>query len=398
MNPTTPSPTTFDSPTLADIEKLFESEDNWCVSIYMPTHRSGKEIREDPIRLKNRLAEAEEQLKKAGVESGEIDRLCKLAQARCNLDTDANREFWRHQADGLAILLNDGEEQVYQLQMPVDELTLVSHRFHLKPLLRAAQSDLEYCVLAVSQGKVRFLEGSRSGLSERPIEDLPAGLQSIVSGDHQKGFNMHSFKVASGGGENAVPHGHVETDQEHELRRYFRIIDEAIGEALHADSRPLVFAGVDELFPYFRDASEYSHLIEEPIGGNPDELSAEELHQKAWPLVAKQFHKREHQALERWNSVAHTDTAEDSVEAILNAAHDGRIDTLLLKAGSHCWGKYDASIRETTIEEQSSANNYDLFDLAAIKTLQADGRVELLEEESLPKELPAAAICRYAAS
>lgn len=36
---------------LADLRRLVESVEGPCVSIYVPTHRAGPEIREDPIRL-----------------------------------------------------------------------------------------------------------------------------------------------------------------------------------------------------------------------------------------------------------------------------------------------------------------------------------------------------------
>lgn len=378
------------------IEKSFARQDGWCVSLFMPTARAGKQIRESPIRLKNRIAEAEKQLEQAGVDASEINKICDPARKLCDLDSDSNREFWRHQWDGLAMLLSHGEMKTHQLDVEPDELTLVAHRFHIKPLLRAVQRDQEYCLLAVSQGDVRFLEGSRAGLTERPIEELPDSLQAVVRGDHQKGFNLHSVKVRSGDTDNAIPHGHIDKDHEHELERYFREINEALQEALQSDQRPMVFAGVAELFPFFREASEYKHLLSHPIPGNPDDLSPDDLHEKAWPMVAEQFKTREQETLERWNSIAHTDLAEDSLEAVLKAAHDGRIDTLILEKGVQAWGTYDSEKRTVHLAKESAADNYDLLDLAAIKTLQADGQVRFLDDEGLADGKHAVAICRYA--
>lgn len=227
---------------VAQIEDLQAQADGWCVAVYMPTHRAGKEIREDHIRLKNRIADAEKQLRQIGVDDSEIDALCGEVRDLCDMDSEQNREFWRHQCDGLAIFLSADGSRLFKVGQSFDEKTVVAQRFHVKPLLHAVQGDGEYCLLAVSQNDVRFLEGSRSGLSTRPIEELPESLQAVVRGDHQKGFNLHSFRTKANGGENAVPHGHVEKNHEHELARYFRIIDEALNSDLEGDTRPLVFA------------------------------------------------------------------------------------------------------------------------------------------------------------
>jgi hypothetical protein len=44
------------------LEGLVENRKGPCVSIFMPTHRKGPETQQDPIRLKNLLKEAEQQL------------------------------------------------------------------------------------------------------------------------------------------------------------------------------------------------------------------------------------------------------------------------------------------------------------------------------------------------
>ena len=42
---------------------LMEEGAERCVSIYLPTHRAGSDIQQDPIRLKNLLRRAEESLR-----------------------------------------------------------------------------------------------------------------------------------------------------------------------------------------------------------------------------------------------------------------------------------------------------------------------------------------------
>ena len=380
---------------IESILPLFEQQNGPCVSIYLPTARTGKEIRESPIRLKNRITEAEEQLEAADVDSSTTAKTCQRVMSLCDLESESNREFWQHQGDGLAVLIDEDSERFFKLPSSPEELTIVANRFHLKPLLRAVNRDEEYCVLAVSQSDVRFLEGSRDGLAQRPIEELPESLQAVIRGDHIKGFGLHSFNVRPGAGDAAVPHGHVDSNEQHELRRYFNAIDEALQEVLKGDTRPLIFAGVKELFPFFRDTTEYGFLEEEPIAGNPDESSAEELHEKAWPMITKRFSDRQEEAIERFHTAASSNLAERELESVLVAAHDGRIETLLVKTNATRWGTYDADERIAKVEREASAANCDLVDLATVKTFEASGTVVFVDEGALGDDQVVGAICRF---
>src|SRR6056297_1754384 len=64
------------------------------VSLYLPTHRAGREIRQGPIRLKNLLREAAEQLEQAGMTGTEVSE--RLAPATALLE---HGTFWEHQKD-----------------------------------------------------------------------------------------------------------------------------------------------------------------------------------------------------------------------------------------------------------------------------------------------------------
>ena len=54
------SPTYF-AAVSADLKALIETEGEWCVSILMPTVRTGTEVQQNPIRFRNLLREAENQ-------------------------------------------------------------------------------------------------------------------------------------------------------------------------------------------------------------------------------------------------------------------------------------------------------------------------------------------------
>lgn len=385
--------------TAEQLAELSQPHDGWCVSMYLPTHRSGKEIREDPIRLKNRLADAKAKLKELGAEEDGIEEsLCSLNDL-CDLSGEANQEFWRHQEDGLAVLVSSNGARFIKLSVGTPEETIVGHQYMIRPLLKAIRRDGEYGLVAVSREGVRFLEGSKRGLTETDLDDLPESLQAVVGGSDQKGFNLHSFQSAGkSNGEEAVPHGHVDKDEFEKLKRYFTEIASAVDEAQSDDPRPIVFAGVDELFPYFKQACEGTRidLVEQAVTGNPDDAGPDDLHEKAWGFVSKRLHALTEETLDRYRSQQHTDRTCDDLEEIVCAANEGRVELLIVESKCRPLGSYDPTQRRVMLEEARRDQKIDLADLASAATLAAGGEVLVVEADRLDfPETGVVAVYRY---
>lgn len=370
--------------TREELEALTKVREGYCVSLYLPTHRTGREVRQDPIRLKNRISEAEEKLAAIGAEPDGVQRLLEEVRSLCNFDSDENQEFWAHQGAGIAVLIGDGETRLLRLRVETPEATFVGHRFHVRPLIAAAQRDGEYALVAASRGELRFFEGDRSGLVEVELADAPDSLRAVAEKAHHKGFNLHSFHVRSGDGDSAVPHGHVDTSEDEPLRRYFSEIAEAIEDAEQHAERVVVFAGVPELFAYFKEAADGRRFefLAEPVEGAPDHLPTDELHEKAWPLVERRIAERTDQRVERWRAASHTDLVGEGFEEVLNAASDGRVDMLLVAAGAHQDGAYDADKRSVDLRVDAS-EAVDLVELAAAKTLATGGSVYVVDKQRI---------------
>lgn len=85
----------------AELKALTTRYPGLCLSLFMPTHRAGRDTQQDPIRFKNLLQEAENRLRDFDLRTPEVQGL--LEPARRRLDDSA---FWRHQSDGLAVFLS----------------------------------------------------------------------------------------------------------------------------------------------------------------------------------------------------------------------------------------------------------------------------------------------------
>ena len=114
-----------------DLDELFAIGAQPAVSLYLPTHVAGREIRQDAIRLKNLLAQTADRLH-AEWRRSEIDAFPAPA-ALLVLVEDEN--FWRHQENGLAVFPAPDFSRVYKLPLARAEEAVVGPHFHIKPLL-----------------------------------------------------------------------------------------------------------------------------------------------------------------------------------------------------------------------------------------------------------------------
>ena len=89
-------------------------------------------------------------------------------------------------------------------------------------------------------------------------------------------------------------------DEKDNILRYFRKVNGALQELLKNQRSPLVLAGVEYLFPIYKEANNYPQLLDEGITGNPDELKAEELHEQAWKIVQPYFEQAQQEVVNRY--------------------------------------------------------------------------------------------------
>jgi hypothetical protein len=156
-----------------------------------------------------------------------------------------------------------------------------------------------------------------------------------------------------------------------------------------------VLAGVEYLFPLYEQANTYPHLLDEGIAGNPEELTPEELHARAWPLVQPTFMEAQEEAAARYSQLVGTGQATADVREAVLAAHRGRIDVLFVALGIQVWGKFDPSTVTIHMHEDAQPGDEDLLDLAAIQTILKGGTVYAVEPGQVPDDAPLAAVFRY---
>ena len=384
--------------TRAELEQLMSKEKQVCVSIYLPTHRTGTDAQQDPIRLKNLLGKAEKDLSDRGLGRRDVHKMLEPASVLLQ-----DFDFWQHQSDGLAIFLSSTGILRYRLPLKFEKIVTVMDRFHIKPLLPLFTGDGQFYILALSQNEVRLLLGTRYSVSQIDIMQVGGSLaEAIPSANHQMSLQIHSSGSPGGmsGTGSATFHGQgggSDGSDKNELLRYFRLVSDGLTEFLREGRVPLVLAGVEYLLPIYKEANTYANLIDTVITGNPDLLSADDLHKNAWDIVRPRFQTAREEAVALYRQLAGqaSERIADTMKKIVPAAANGRIETLFIAGGVQHWGIFNLDTNELDIHDQMESGDESLLDLAAVQTYLKGGIVYTVEPDMVPGGTSAAAVFRY---
>ena len=418
----------IDPVTARTVQGLLDVEADVHLTLTMPTHRAGAEgLREDGIRFRNCVDQAEALLKDAGVTG---IRLQSTVEPLKRLVTD--EPFWQRQAEGLAIFLapppadspkDEPTFRRFRLPYAVAEHVVAGDRFEVLPLASLAEGGDRFFVLAVSQNHVRLLEGTRGTMEERNPDVLPKSLADALQIDEYQsylGFRSDSpGGPAARGGKQAIYHGHgagnQSTVKEQELTEYFRRIGAGLEEFFRDPTPrehsgepvppgeyrpPVVFAGVDYLFPMLKEAWDYPNLLGEAVHGNVDALPPNELHAKAWPIAERFFAGPVEKERERFLETKDSSVVSTDLGEILEAAKIGRVETLFVAEGERVTGTLGGAAGAPVTGHaeapgQPTTADINLLSVAAGDVLKNSGRVFVVPRDRSPNEATVAATFRY---
>lgn len=388
----------FSQQQLTELAKL---ETYPCVSIFMPVYHVESELSQNPIRLKNLIKKAYQQLTGQGIRDTEIEQMLSPLGRLAD-----NSSFWMDQSDGFAAFLTPDDCRAYRIPINFAELVVTGRRFHVKPLFPLMATNNRFYVLALSKNKVRLFQGTHFSISEVEATEIPESIFDALKVEERQRSLQHHVANIVGGRHDAAFHGHnvsagEENRQAHdEIVRFFRDIDAGVRETLGDETAPLVLAGVERYLPIYRDVNRYPGLVDDAIvAGSPDHLKPKQLHEKAWQIVEPRFLEAQRTSVEKFRQLdgGAQHMASDEICEIVPAAVFARIDTLFVEIGANQWGRYDPDTNAVELSEEQRPGDEDLLDLAAVHTLIHGGTVHAMRAENMPDGGPLAATFRYPA-
>ena len=372
--------------TAKDLGELAAVDADLCVSLYMPTHPSAPESHQDPVRFRNLLEEAEDRMLQQGQKRTGAEHLLQPAR-----DMIADDFFWTHQSEGLAVFLTGDSVRRFRLPVPFEQTIEVAGQFLLTPIISMLRPGHAFYLLAISQNSCRLFRGTQFQVEEVESEELPEDLRSALGPAREANFTFRLHPGGPGGG--GMYHRHGDDIKSVDLTAYLRQVAGALKPMLHNQSAPLLFAGVEEIFAHFQDVYGEQGLIAEQVAGNPDKMTAEQLHQKAWPIVEKHNREQSAQVWENYHGAQNLDRATNDLTVILSACRDGLVETLLIADGTRHLGRFDPKTRQILMDGDS-AETLDVLNLAAVAALRTGANVTAVPPSSIPDKASAAAILR----
>jgi Bacterial archaeo-eukaryotic release factor family 3 len=374
----------------SDLDELVASEADPAVSIYLPTHTAGREILQDPTRLKNMLSSAAERLATQR-RRPEIEGLLAPAAALV-----ADRDFWRHQEHGLAVFLAPGFSRVHKLPIAIPEKMALGSPFLIKPLLPLLDDAGAFWLLTISAKHTRLYRGTRWTFAEVTGIELPQGVGEI------RGMTEYeeTHQGMPTGRRGAISHAQSLGETPDEVRKtelieLLRRIAAAFEPSLKRQPAPVILAAHPEIRGHFRELAGWKEIEPDGISENPDAMTPDELRQRSAALVEHKMEEARTAALDRLNALLGTGRATTNPEEIVKAARYARVERLLLAGDSELWGRFDETEDRIIAHGSAVEGDIDLFNYAMVMTLRYNGSVTLVEPNGVPRSGQIAAILRY---
>ena len=367
-----------DIPTSADFLALTSHQGEACVSIYLRTTPITQKTMGDRIELKNLAKKAVHQLHMAGV-----DKRAVAAVAEQLDDLVDDDEFWRFQANSLAIFVTPENTQTFRVPNAFKSMVAVSNRFHVKPLFRTVSFSQTCYVLALAQRSVRLVEVSPD------LPTVPVAIESLPkdAGRAVRGVGMidpwPSGRLQAAEGQKVL------------LRQFARLVDKALRPLLAGSDIPLVLAAAEPLASIYRSVNTYSHLTNAMLEGNPELVSDGELGERARTILDRIYRDE----VAAWRGLfeerANQGRATTDIAQAARAATFGAVQALMVDIDEVIPGQLDQN-GAVIFAEQAEPPNYDLVDEIAARVIATGGRVIGVRKADIPRSEALAVILRYA--
>jgi hypothetical protein len=369
----------IDIPTLSEFKALAQTRADACVSLYVPTSPLPQHSQANRTAFKDLARDALAQLKEAGLDKRRLEALAQPIEhlsgsdeprqvgdkirKRQNAKPSEVDQFWRLQANSLAVLITADMVQSFRLSETVKPLAEVADRFHMTPLVRSMTSLSHMLVLALSEERVKLLHVFvNMPPSEIRVPGFPKNAEETA---RRASVNERSPRRRLQGSEG----------QKVLLAKYARKVDAALHAVLNGLTMPMAFAATEPLASIFRSLNTCPGLIEESLEGNPDHITDAQLEVAALPILDR-LYSREIDALKAQYDALKPGRATTDLSHTAHAATIGAVEQLVVDFNAVVPGLVDDTDGSVTYSATDDAETYSVVDEVARRALLSDARGE----------------------
>ena len=374
MRPNRPHETVFN--------ELAEASGEDLISVFLPTHRAGRQVAQDPIHFKNGLSSVDDTLSDLGWKPRE--RSERLAEARELLD---DVEFWEHQEAGLAVYVDDaGGVTAVSSSKSLDTASTVMPVYMMRPLV-ADIHPVSAPVLALTLDEVALFEATESVAVEMDV-DLPAYEDVNWFVDRETQRQQHPDQA----GTTRSRHGHRgSTKSDEDFARFLREVDSAIKD--FASETPLIVLGDDDLVARFANHSERETMSPEN-SGIAAPFSETTVHEMVVDILSRMAESRVEAARTEATDQLGMGLGATSVEEALPEAVSGRVGRVVIhRQADPVWGRLNEGTLEVDVHDEKRPGDVDLLDRLVVWSRSNGATV--VSSETPVDDWPFIAVYRY---
>ncbi|MFI2435995.1 chemotaxis protein [Streptomyces sp. NPDC018693] len=344
-----------------------------AVSVLTPTHRREPDNAQDPVRLRNAVAEAKKQLAAdpAVTRERRADIVGQLDRALTEVDL-------AHAEDGLVIFAAPGEHQVWSLSRAVPERVVLSDTFLTRNLVSAQAAERPFWVLSVSPDHVTLWNGGAGHVTEERSGAFPM-TRTRENFDAERQERIGDLPS---------------TYRDEDTRHFLREADTAIGRLLREDPRPLYVTGeqaalslLDEFGGTARDAM---HVARGGLAhGTPDAVW-----QAVRPLHEAAARQETAEVVRELESARGHRTFAAGVDEVWRTAREGRVRLLAVEENFRATMRDDGDHLVPADSGDRGARE-DVVDEIVERCLETGAQVRFVPDGTLGPALGIAGVLRY---
>ncbi|MEU7179375.1 baeRF3 domain-containing protein [Streptomyces celluloflavus] len=345
-----------------------------AVSIVLPTHRREPDNTQDPIRLRNLLAEAKERLAAdpAVTRERRTDVIGQLDGALKEIDL-------AHAEDGLVIFAAPGEHEVWSLGRTVPARVVLSDTFLTRNLVAAHAAEPSFWALVISADRISLWSGGAEHVTEHRTGDFPL-TRDLEAPDSERKEQIGDLPS---------------TFRDEQTRQFLRTADTAVEHLLASAPRPLYVLGeaaalslLDEVGTVARHAT--AHI---PHGGL-SRASAEAVRAAVLPAVAAQARQEVDAVLADLTDAQGRQKFAAGIDEVWQCVSEGRVRILAVEE------HYRETVRATgdhlvPAEPGDPDSRDDMVDEIVEQALETDARVTFVPDDTLAGMGRIACVLRY---
>ncbi len=263
-----------------NIENLEKENSAPAISIYLPLAKTLAARKKDRVNLENLLKSAARKIIAAG-----SDKQFAREFVEPGFKLAHDHFAWKTKSAGMAVFIAAPQIlRYFELPLPPKQSVYTGKGFDTARAKKIMEKCRGFYVLAASKNRLAFYRGENGKLRELKLAGLPKKTKDLLPGrDPEKTLQSHGAPM----GKRAIFHGHGKgKDTRKEiLIKYFKIADKIICRHLAKENAPLVFAGADDIFSIWRQASTYPQLVKKNLKGNFEQAPPEIVSKKALNLL-----------------------------------------------------------------------------------------------------------------